>query len=250
MTHTHAGLALYREQLRDAIAHDLEGRRRRRALNFALPTAAVAAGLTALLLFLTASSPAGPSAADAAILRHLAEVLAPPGGTILHERAMVSVQGAPAVPYELWAEADAPHSYRIIKFAHEAEWNGSTNRFLDYNAAANTITNESVPRYPGGPEDFAATLRALVQSGQAHVDGSTTIDGVHAYKLTVSGAPDRFLNGTAYVDATNYHPLELDTTGGGGELIKFSVYEFLPANASNLRLLSEAAAHPSARLIH
>jgi hypothetical protein len=249
MTQTHAGLDLYRHQLREAIALDLDRRRRRRTLNLALPTAAVAAAATALVLFVTASSPAGPSAADAAILRHVAAVLAPPRGTILHERAMVSVGGAAPVLYELWAQADQPHSYRIIKFGHEAEWNGSTQRFLDYNAGANTITTYAVPRVPSGPEDLAATLRELVRSGQARVDGTATIDGIHAYKLTVTGAPDRFLNGTAYIDASNYHPLELDTTGAGGEVIKFSAYEYLPATASNMQLLSEAAAHPGAQRI-
>jgi hypothetical protein len=168
------------------------------------------------VLFLTGGSTSGPSAADAAILRHVAAELAPPAGTILHEQAMVSLAGAPAVPYELWAQADAPHAYRIIKFGHEG-----------------TGTRGST-----GPDDFAASLRAMVQSGQATIAATTTFDGVRAYKLTVTRSPVRFLNGTAYVAASDYHPLELDTTDiVGGEVIKFTAYEYLPANAANMRLL-------------
>lgn len=214
MTRSHAGLELYREQLRAAIAHQRSThRRQRRTLAFAFPASALAA--IAAVLLLTAGSAAGPSAADAAIIRHIAAEMAPPAGTILHEQAMVSLAGAPAVPYELWAQADSPHAYRVIKFGHEASRDSG----------------------PSSPADFAATLRAMVQSGQATIDATTTFDGVRAYRLTVTGAADRFLNGTAYVAAGDYHPLELDTTANGGEVIKFSAYEYLPADPANMRLL-------------
>jgi hypothetical protein len=85
--------------------------------------------------------------------------------------------------------------------------------------------------------DLTAELRALVASGQARVEASTTLDGVPAYKLSVSGASDRFLNGTAYVAQSDYYPLEIDTTGNGGERIVVQRYEYLPATPANLALL-------------
>ena len=79
------------------------------------------------------------------------------------------------------------------------------------------------------PLDAAATLRALVQSGNASVVGTTTIDGVAAYELQVSGAPDATLDGTAYVAQSDYRPLLIQTTSG--ETISYSTYEYLPASA-------------------
>ncbi|HWE33005.1 MAG TPA: hypothetical protein VG410_05925 [Solirubrobacteraceae bacterium] len=245
-------LTLYREQLRDAIDRDVRRRQTvgRRRLAIAAPAAAATA--TAAALLVSTGSPSGTSAADAAILRGVAAELAPPAGTILHERAMVSVQGAPAVPYELWQQADNPQSYRIIKFGHDGEYDGASGRFLLYNPGSNTITSGSVTARPGsngrGAEDLAGTLRALVQAGNATVDATTTYDGIRAYKLTVKGSADRFLNGTAYVDASTYRPLEIDVAGSD-EVIKFTAYEYLPANAGNMRLLDVSAAHPGARVV-
>lgn len=246
-------LTHYRGQLRDAIDRDVRRRQTATRRRVALAVPAAAATATAATLLISTGSPSGTSAADAAILRGVAAELAPPAGTILHEQAMVSVQGAPAVPYELWQQADSPQSYRIIKFGSEGEYDGATGDFLLYNPDSNTITSAPVAATPGrngrGAEDFAATLRAMVQQGQAMVDSTTTFDGVRAYKLTVTGSSDKFLNGTAYVDATTYRPLEIDTTGGGGEVIKFSAYDYLPANAANMRLLDVTAAHPGARVV-
>jgi hypothetical protein len=126
--------------------------------------------------------------------------------------------GSTTEPYELWIENAPPYHYHVLKWEHSG-------------FGAN-----------GAPYDLAAELRALVRSGQATVEGSTTIDGVAAYKLSVSGSSDRFLNGTAYVSKTTYHPLEIDTTGNGGERIVFETYEYLPATAANLRALQAATA--------
>jgi hypothetical protein len=246
-------LTLYREQLLDAIDRDLRSRstaRRRRAA-IGVPLGAAAA--TAAVLLVSTGSPSGTSAADAAILRGVSTELAPPPGTILHEQAMVSLDGRPAVPYQLWAQADRPQSYRVIKFGSEGAWDGATMRSLNYDAATNTITSTPWPNRPGahgrGPTDIGATLRALVEQGHASVAATTTYKGIRAYKLTVTGSGDQFLNGTAYVAASDYRPLEIDSTGGGGEVIKFTTYEYLPANAANMRLLDVAAAHPGARAI-
>ena len=206
MTELHAGLELFRDQLRDAVARDLDRRPRRRALRVAIPAAAAAAAV-ALIFGLTGRSPV-PSA-DAAIMRHVAAALTAPPATILHERALVTV-GSTTSPYELWIESTPPHHYHVIKWGHAGTGSGR------------------------GSSDPAATLRSLVTSGNAHVDAATTFDGVPAYKLTVTGASDRWLNGTAYVSRADYHPLQIETNG---QRIMFQTYEYLPATAANLQLL-------------
>jgi hypothetical protein len=198
MTELPAGLEMYRDQLREAIARQLDTERKtrpggRHALRLAAPAVgAVATG--ALVLTLTGGS--SMQSADAAILHRVAAALTSPPATILHERALVSA-GSKTEPFELWVENVPPYHYRVLKWGHEG-------------------TGTS-----GAADDWAAELRSLVQAGKATVSGTATIDGVGAYKLTVSGASDRFLNGTAYVSQTNYRPLLIDTTGNGGERIVF-----------------------------
>jgi len=58
---------------------------------------------------------------------------------------------------------------------------------------------------------------------------------VPAYRLTVTGASDRWLNGTVYVSRADYHPLQIETNG---ERIVFQSYEYLPATAANQALLT------------
>lgn len=214
MTELHAGLELFRDQLRDAVARDLAHpggtrRRSRRTLALALATGALAAVAATLWMF--AASAALPSA-DAAIMRHVVAAVTPPADTILHERALVT-RGSTTQTYELWIETGGAHAYRVMKWGHEG-------------------TGTS-----GASIDPAQTLRAMAQSGQAHVDGATTFEGVPAYELTVSGASDPFLNGTAYVSRSDYHPLLIDTTGAGGERIAIQTYEYLPATPANLALV-------------
>jgi hypothetical protein len=241
-------LELYRNQLRDAVERDLARRRRRLAVarpsrRVALPAAGVAvAGIAASAVVLTAWPHA--QSADAAVLRRVATALDPPAGTILHEQAQITIPGRAGTRYELWAQADAPHAYRVIKWGYEGTWNGST--FSSYDATSNTVTTgPAAAASASGADDPAATLRALVQDGGATVDETTTIGGVQAYKLTVTQSPDPFLVGTAYVAASDYRPLEIDTVTNS-ERIVFQTYEYLRASAANLQLLDLAAQHPGA----
>lgn len=212
MNDMHAGLRLYRNQLRDAIALDLQ-RRRGRVTHVAVPVLAAAAVAVATVVAVSSLGTHAP-AADAAILHRISAALAPKPGTILHERALVSIPGQTSA-YELWAQADSPYAYRVIKWGHEGTGQGQ-------------------------PDDIASTVRQLVQSGQAHV-AATTLDGVAAYKLTINGSSDRFLNGTVYVAQDNYHPLQIETGAGClgtcTETIRYQTYEYLPSNAANLSLL-------------
>ena len=100
-----------------------------------------------------------------------------------------------------------------------------------------------MPDSDHAPLDAAAALRALVQSGNASVVGTTTIDGVAAYELQVSGAPEPTLDGTAYVAQSDYQPLLIQTTNG--ETISYSTYEYLPDTPANLPPLPSASPSPA-----
>ena len=54
-------------------------------------------------------------------------------------------------------------------------------------------------------------------------------NGVAAYELQVSGAPDATLDGTAYVAQSDYQPLLIQTAND--ETISYSTYEYLPSSA-------------------
>ena len=213
----HAGLRLYRTQLRDAIAFDLK-RPRGRTRQLAVPALAVAA-VAAVAIVTVSSLGTHAPVANAAILHRISAALGPRSGTILHERALVSVPGQSST-YELWAQADSPHAYRMIKWGHESTGQGHE------------------------ADDIASTVGQLVQSGQVQV-AAATADGVAAYKLTISGSSDRFLNGTVYVARDNYRPLLIQTgagcSGACTETIKYQTYEYLPANAANLRLVGSSS---------
>lgn len=245
----------YRTQLRAAVQTDLEHgshSRRSSALwrprRLALLGVGVAATVALAVALTSVSTPV--SSADAAILHNVVAALSPPAGTILHEKATVTLPGKAPMLSELWAQADAPRAYRVIKGGQEVTWSGTA--YSIYNAESNTIAVDSPPvsRQPShGPADVAAALRALVQSGAATVAGSTSTDGVAAYKLTVSGSPDQFLNGTAYVAKSDFHPLLIETTTDSGTT-SYQTYEYLPATQANLKLLDLVAAHPSATVIN
>jgi hypothetical protein len=251
----------YLESLREELVRGVgrNNQRRRRTLVAARGAALIVAVAGAAIAGLTIFGAAGPQTetANAAVLHKVATALAPPAGTILHEQAMVTIQGMAPATYELWQESDSPYAYRVIKFGHEASWNGSV--LASYDSGTNTIVDQ--PGAPSSnsayaPDDQAAQLRALVASGQARIDANTTFHGVPAYKLTVTGASSPFLNGTDYVAKGDYHPLEIQTTvssslssAGIPETIDFQTYEYLPATSANLQLLDLQAQHPGAQVI-
>ena len=252
MTQLPAGLQTYRDQLHDAIVADLAARARsqrraRRVAAVALP--GIAAAVAGVALVVPSGGSVSVSSADAAVLHHISDVLAPPPGTILHEQAMVSVHGGTPMRFELWAQSDRSQAYRVMKWGQQSSV--SPTRVENYDPQTNTITIEPTPTppLPRRPlNDLAATLRAMVHSGQATVVQHTTFAGVPAYEIRVSTSSDASLNGTAYVAASDYRPLQINTPRNGG-VVKFSTYEYLPATAANLRLLDLTAAYPAARVV-
>jgi hypothetical protein len=226
-------LRTYRGQLREAVAHDLDAqpwrgsviaRLRRRPLVALSVGAAAVAVAVAVVLATSLGTPV--SSANAAILRHVAATLTPPAGTVLHETGTVSIPGQSAKSFELWAQADAPYGVA----AKYGPVGGPTPG--QHEAASNSsATGPAIQGSGSGhePLDAAAALRALVQSGDAGVVGTTTIDGVAAYELQVGGAPAATLDGTADVAQSDYRPLLITTTSG--ETISYSAYEYLPASA-------------------
>lgn len=90
----------YRGQLREAVARDLAAGQRRGSLIARLrrrPLVALSVGAAALAVavavVLATSLSAPVSSADAAILRHVADVLTPPAGTVLHEKGTIDLPG-------------------------------------------------------------------------------------------------------------------------------------------------------------
>lgn len=226
-------LRAYRGQLRQAVAHDLAvqpgrasviARLRRRPLVALSVGAAAVAVAVAVVLATGLGAPVSP--ANAAILRHVAETLTLPAGTVLHETGTVSIPGQSAKTFDLWAQANAPYGVA----GKYGPVGGPTPG--QHEAASNSSATGPAIRGSGSgraPLDAATALRALVQSGDASVVGTTTIDGVAAYELQVGSAPAATLDSTADVAQSDYHPLLIKTTSG--ETISYSTYEYLPASA-------------------
>jgi outer membrane lipoprotein-sorting protein len=213
---------------------------------------AIAAALTAcgaVVIMLLAGSAATPQLAQAAIVRHTQAAVGLAPGTILHERALVSIDGRTWQPYELWIATNDPQRFRVIKFGRELSRDGSLVSIFD--TGTNTVTREpatSTGTVPG-PVDLAAEMRSLVQSGQARVSGAATVDGTSAYRLILGPATAPIAPAIAYVDQRDYRPLVLDYSANGGEVVRYQTYEYLPASAANLGLLSVAGQHPTAGVV-
>ena len=99
---------------------------------------------------------------------------------------------------------------------------------------------EATTEPAGEPADAADDHRFVVQEHHAtrlHWDLRLEHDGVLASWAIPNGIPpDPSENRLAV--RTEDHPLEIDTTDGGGERIVFQTYECLPATPANQALLT------------
>ncbi|MBV9000696.1 MAG: hypothetical protein JO304_16665 [Solirubrobacterales bacterium] len=247
-------LETYGHQLHDAIDRDLHrsggaARLKRRALALAVPASAAAA--TAATLLLSAGGGAGPSLADAAIIRHVRAELTAPAGKILHEAATVTLRDGSSSPFEVWEQTGGTGVYRVIKGGDEVSLSATQNEI--YDPSTHTVTVSPLPpaihaREVARSGDLAITLKQMLKSGQATAT-RTTFDGIPAFELRVHASGDQFLKGTAYVARNDYRPLEIDSTATG-EKIVFSAYEYMPATPANDALLAVTTAHPGVTIVN
>jgi hypothetical protein len=256
MTTLHPALERYRSDLREAIRADIERqpvrrRLRRRVGGVAFGGALAALGVSIALAPIGGQGGVGP--ADAMVLDRAQSALAPPAGSVLHIVGSVTVGGDAPEPYDLWATSTA---FRVIKFGHEAAWDGTTESV--YDAASNTIAVGGALAPNHQAADIAATLRSLIQSGQASVTGTTTVNGQPAYVLRIPGSMPGWANGVAIgtyeVSRADDQPIIVQTTvdcttGACPETVQFQTYEYLPSTPQNLALLSLSAQHPGARIV-
>ena len=120
---------------------------------------------------------------------------------------------------------------RVVMSTEEAQ------RLVERSAAARAGDDEPFE------EPFREQILHLLDS-RAIEDGRVMIDGREAVRIVSQDGHTTYL-----VDAETYAPLELRTTGDGGEVtLTFLVYEELPRTAANEALLSLSAQHPTARV--
>ena len=236
------------EHLRLAIRATLDsrpkGRRRNRWVfgGASLAAASIAAVVVALI---GTGGSAGPSAANAAILAHVARASSPPPNIIVHVRETGARLDGTQVVAEWWQETNKPYALRLIKGTVGEETESSTDGTTSsqYKSSTNTIYQQpdSAPQELIDPIE---NLRSALSDGTAQIAGTATIDGRSLYKIELP-------NGVVgYFDKTNYQPAYIDNPQRGGGVIRTRVvdYEELPITPANARLLSVSAQHSGARV--
>jgi hypothetical protein len=194
-------------------------RRVRSRLRFGSAAAAVAVAAIAIAIVSLGwpGGSAGPSAADAAIVRHALRAIALPANAIVHVKE-TGVQNGTPVAAEWWQQTSAPHALRMIK--------GRVGREVE---SAEASTPAMV--------DPIAGVREQLANGGAQVAGKATIDGTPLYKIELPTGV------TAYFDTTNYQPRYLDNPQRDGSVVRARVvtYEELPTTPDNAELLRTTA---------
>jgi hypothetical protein len=130
---------------------------------------------------------------------------------------------------------------------------------------ASVITEETLPRVIGHPEDPVAGVRAMLRGGRARVVARARLGGRDVWRLQLNVAPapaaGRFPAAILLVDANTFVPIQLTSYGGGisnqgGRFVptvravtRYLTYERLPYTANNRALLGMSG-HPGAQLKH
>ena len=187
---------------------------------------------------------AGPSAADAAIIRHALLAITAPANAIVHVKE-TGVQDGTPVAAEWWQQTSPPHALRMIKGSAgretEAANDGATS--FQYDAGTNTVVETPASSAPGLVDPIAGVRAQLARRG-ARVAGTATIDGTRLYEIELPTGV------VAYFDTTDFRPVYLDNPQRDGSVVRTRVvtYEELPMTADNAKLLSTTAQHPDARV--
>jgi hypothetical protein len=239
------------ERLRRAIRAQLGERmlvrprhRSRSWRGFAWAGVAAAAIAGAIVVLGWPAGSAGPSAADAAIIRHALGAITSPANEIVHVKE-IGTQDGTQVGAEWWQQTSPPHALRIIKgpVGRQVEGGGNGTTSFLYDARANTVVETPASSAPALVDPIAGVHQQLAH-GRAEVAGKATIDGKSLYKIELATGV------IAYFDTTDYRPMYLDNPQAGGSVVRTRVvtYEELPMTPDNAKLLSITAQHPDARV--
>jgi hypothetical protein len=216
----------------------------RSRLRFGWVAVAAAAIAVAIVSFGWPGGSAGPSVADAAIIRHALRAIALPANVIVHVKE-TGVQAGTPVAAEWWQQTSPPHALRMIKGPVgrevEAADDGATS--FQYDAGTNTIVETPAASAPALVDPIAG-VREQLASGGAQVVGTATIDGMALYKIELPTGV------VGYFDTTDYRPMYLDNPQGDGSVVRTRVvtYEELPMTRDAAEFLSITAQHPQARV--
>jgi hypothetical protein len=94
-------------------------------------------------------------------------------------------------------------------------------------------------------ESFRKQVLGLLESGRGRIERDVHVGGRAAVRITFRKGRVSYL-----VDAATYAPIQLRTSGTlGSVVLRFPVYEVLPATDENRALLSVVAQHPDARVV-
>jgi hypothetical protein len=244
---------------------------RRRA---SAPRRVALAGALALALagaLLVTLRPMGGDSANAGLLRRVSLAVTPPPHTVQHIRQVLR-QGSLVLTTESWQSVDDPYTLRWRQTSSTrcggsfvAEYSSTLSRQQWFDADHNRVLRRplvpaevrAAPPAGGARAQFDATVSFAfaLRQGDAHVAGSTTMDGNAVTQITWPPDPsDPTSRNVLYVETATGVPVayqwgggKLDATSGVGYQ-SFPVYEFLPESASTLRALSVEASHPDATL--
>jgi hypothetical protein len=219
-------------------------RRRRPWLGVGWAAVAAAAIAVAIVSLGWPGGSAGPSAADAAIIRHALRAITLPANAIVHVKE-TGVQDGTPVAAEWWQQTSPPHALRMIKArgGREVESANDGTTSFRYDTGTNTIVEKPVSSAPALVDPIAG-VREQLASGGAQVAGKATIDATSLYKIELPTGV------VGYFDTRDYRPIYLDNPQRDGSVVRTRVvtYEELPMTPDNAKFLSITAQHPQARV--
>lgn len=154
--------------------------------------------------------------------------------------------------WESWETASEPNALRSIQTAPDGTVVESVlldDRIQLYSAAEGVIYD--VPNTAGTWdkrvfEDFRRAATHFLESGRAHVTGEVVINGRKATEIASDDGREVYV-----VDAATSTPLEWRTTGdSGGTLVRFPVFEEMPATQQNMRVFDLTVLYPDIPVDH